>query len=205
MSRSSGRSWRPFVLTLGLVLLAGACLLVYALRAPDGTDAAGAPAAGSGAAGATATDPPYDGSADSGGVAAPVTATSTAATSTPAAGAPDDGGAGAPGGGDAGASGPRSVTVSTTYSGWDESSSSVVTGGFIDGLIEPGGTCTLTLSRGGVVVAGTSESVADVRTTSCGQVSIPGGDLAAGNWSAVLSYRSGTAEGASPEFTVVVP
>ena len=108
----------------------------------------------------------------------------------------------ADGGQDAGAepAGPGDVVV--TYQSWDAATAVVEVGGYVDGLSEDGGTCTLELTRDGEQVSGESTGLGDASTTSCGtlQVTLPGGDVA--DWTAVLAYRSDTGTSTSEPFTV---
>jgi hypothetical protein len=99
----------------------------------------------------------------------------------------------------------RSVVVNPTYSGWDPQAAAVVAGGFIADVVENGGTCTLTLTRDGVVASGSAEATADASTTSCGEVRAGGAEVGSGTWEAVLSYSSARSTGESDVFTVVVP
>ncbi|WP_346619992.1 hypothetical protein [Blastococcus montanus] len=99
----------------------------------------------------------------------------------------------------------RPVTVDPTYSGWDPGPGDVVAGGSISEVIESGGTCTLTLTRDGVVVSGSAEATPDATTTSCGDVRAGGSDLTSGTWDAVLAYESPLSVGESRVFSVVVP
>jgi len=98
-----------------------------------------------------------------------------------------------------------SVPVTITYYGWNTASGQVQVGGFVGGVVEDGGTCTLTLTKGGTKVTGTSEAVADATTTSCGEVAVPGDEVPAGTWTAVLAYssdgHSGTSEPVDVEVT----
>jgi hypothetical protein len=95
------------------------------------------------------------------------------------------------------------VGVSTTYAGWDDASSSVVVAGFVTGVIEEGGTCTATLTRGSQTEMSSTTASADATTTTCGDITV--GGLDSGSWQAVLSYESGAAHGTSAAVTVDVP
>ncbi|WP_347057884.1 hypothetical protein ABC795_14455 [Blastococcus sp. HT6-30] len=99
----------------------------------------------------------------------------------------------------------RPVVVMSTYSGWDPGAGEAVAGGFVGDAVESGGTCTLTLSRGGVVASGSAEAVPDAATTSCGEVRAGGPALVPGTYEAVLSYTSARSTGESAVFSVVVP
>jgi hypothetical protein len=198
-----------------LVLLAGAGLLVWFAFGTGllPVSAQGEPHAAAGTV--TASDAPYDG-ADDGLGAAPTRAVPTTPSARPTGSATDSPTRTASASAQTSAQNsaqtsatsrpaPRRVDVATTYSGWDAATSGVIAGGYVTGVIEAGGTCTLTLTRGGTVATGTSQAVPDARTTSCGEVRVDGGALSAGQWSGVLSYRSGAATGASAPFAVVVP
>lgn len=197
MSRTTTRR-RPIVLG-GLALLvmggAGAFLLVGPSGAEGTSSAAGTtsqPSVPVGNTGAAATDegpdqPSAAPTAPAGGVVetSPGPSVSVRPSSTTAA--------------------LRSVLVSPTYSGWDPGAGAVVAGGFIADVVENGGTCTLTLTRDGVVVSGSAEATADASTTSCGEVRAEDPDLGSGTWEAVLSYASTRSTGESAAFSVVVP
>lgn len=103
----------------------------------------------------------------------------------------------APGGTDA-------ATVVITYAGWEGASTSVEAGAYA-ALLEPAGTCTLTLTQGPVIKTQTIDALTDVSTMSCGGFQISGADLATGTWTAVVTYESGTSKGTSAPVDVVVP
>jgi len=96
------------------------------------------------------------------------------------------------------------VDVSITYYGFDPVTERVEVGGFVAGIVEEGGSCTLTLSGGGQTVTGTSEALADATTTDCGAVAVPGDELGDGTWQAVLSYSSADHSGSSAPVDVEV-
>jgi hypothetical protein len=95
------------------------------------------------------------------------------------------------------------VDVALTYAGFDASTGTVQANGFVAGVLEDGGTCTLTLTKGSENVTSTSTAAADASTTSCGLLETSGG-IAAGTWHAVLSYSSADAHGTSQSTEVVV-
>jgi hypothetical protein len=97
------------------------------------------------------------------------------------------------------------ATVRITYSGWNAGSGVVEVGGFVPQLVEAGGSCTLTLTQGAASATASREATPDVSTTACGELTVPGDQLAPGTWSAVLSYESDTASGASDPVEVQVP
>lgn len=100
--------------------------------------------------------------------------------------------------------GGSTVDVVLTFAGFDGGSGDVQANGFAAGVIENGGTCTLTLTRGDEEVTATSQAEADATTTNCGLLETAPG-LSSGTWEAVLSYSSGTAQGQSGSIEVSVP
>ena len=99
----------------------------------------------------------------------------------------------------------REATVQITYSGWNPGSSVVEIGGFVPQLVEEGGSCTLTLTQGAASASASREATPDVSTTACGELTVPGDQLAPGTWSAVLSYESDRSSGASEPVEVQIP
>jgi hypothetical protein len=97
-----------------------------------------------------------------------------------------------------------SVGVALNYVGWEPSSEAVEASGFVSGVVEDGGTCRVTLTRGGETAVAEAPGLADATTTVCPGVSL-GGNLSAGTWTAVLSYESGTSTGTSTPLEVEVP
>jgi hypothetical protein len=95
------------------------------------------------------------------------------------------------------------VPVVVTYSGFNPTAGAVQLGGYA-GVVEDGGTCTLTLTQGGAKVAATSRASADASTTTCGELSVPRAKLAPGTWQAVLSYASATHTGTAAPVPVEV-
>jgi hypothetical protein len=98
-----------------------------------------------------------------------------------------------------------SAAVQITYYGWNPDSSVVELNGFVPSLVEDGGTCTLTLTQAGASATATREATPNVTNTACGELVVPGDELAPGTWSAVLSYESAGSEGASAPVEVQVP
>ncbi|HWU10713.1 MAG TPA: hypothetical protein VN520_30875 [Streptomyces sp.] len=95
------------------------------------------------------------------------------------------------------------VDVVLTYATLDEHAGTLQASGFVAGLIEDGGTCTLTLSQNETVITVESLAGADATTTSCGLLET-GTTLAPGTWEARLSYSSASAEGRSGALEVTV-
>ena len=98
----------------------------------------------------------------------------------------------------------REAPVAITFYGWDPETQQAQAGGYVAGVVENGGTCTLTLTKGGATAVGTSEAQADASTTVCGAVVVPGDQLSSGTWQAVLTYRSAQHVGTSGPVEVEV-
>lgn len=104
----------------------------------------------------------------------------------------------------AGVSKPAGVDVVTTFAGWNGLSHAVEVGGYAV-VVEPVGTCTLRLSNAKKVVTFTHTATSDATTVACGGFSVPRSELSAGDWTAVLAYRSVKSTGESLAVTVKVP
>lgn len=97
------------------------------------------------------------------------------------------------------------VTPQLTYYGWSADLDAVEAGGIVLGLVESGGTCTLTLSQGAASVEVSATAVDNVTSTSCPAMTVPGSRLTPGTWQATLSYESGTSQGVAEAVAVEVP
>lgn len=98
------------------------------------------------------------------------------------------------------------ANLGVTLSYINPSAQTVQAGGYVTGVLEENGTCTLTLTKGSLRVTGTSTGFIDVNKTTCPQISIERSQLSQnGQWTAVLSYKSTKASGASAPQTVNIP
>jgi hypothetical protein len=96
------------------------------------------------------------------------------------------------------ASSKRAVTVEITT--FRQTSSDFTVNGFVNGVVENGGTCTLTMVSSGDASQKVTESrqgEANATNTTCGEISVPLRKLHAGKWNTTLSYSSATATGIS--------
>src|SRR5215218_6032025 len=98
----------------------------------------------------------------------------------------------------------ESVPVVLTYSAWSAADRSVLAGGYVSGVIEDGGVCTLTLTQGSASVTVEGQAMPDASTTVCGGLVVPGNRLTAGTWQGTLSYASPTHAGTSASAPVEV-
>lgn len=94
---------------------------------------------------------------------------------------------------------PTTVSISTAQ--WSDGAARV--SGFAT-VVEEGGTCTLTLTKGSVTVTGSRPATVDATTTSCGVVQVSDPRLTPGTWQAVLSYTSRTSTGTSAPTTITI-
>jgi hypothetical protein len=97
------------------------------------------------------------------------------------------------------------VTPVITQAGWAPSGTAVEVSGFVQGVIEDGGTCRITLTHDGQSVTAEREGLADATTTACGSVELGDAEMDSGWWQAVLTYESSTSSGSSAPVDVLVP
>jgi hypothetical protein len=97
------------------------------------------------------------------------------------------------------------VQVTVTFAGWNASRGEVQVDGFVTGVVEDDGTCTLSLTKDGRTVTGSGSAVPNASMTACGGLAVPGDQVSAGTWQAVLSYRSNGHSGTSDSWDVEVP
>jgi len=94
--------------------------------------------------------------------------------------------------------------VEVTLTGSHTNTSNLYVNGYVDGIVEDGGTCTVTLKNGSSVVTRSRQGVSNATNTTCGQTAIPLASLRAGTWQATLSYSSATSTGKSPAADIMV-
>lgn len=99
----------------------------------------------------------------------------------------------------------KAVSVEITTFNPKTSDNNVSVNGFVSGVIESSGTCTLTLRDAtGKQVTGTHPGEANATNTTCGETTIPLSSLHAGTWKAVLSYSSQGYAGTSDPVSIQV-
>jgi len=76
--------------------------------------------------------------------------------------------------------------------------------GYIAGIYESNGTCTLTMEKSGKKINVTSKSAKDAQVTTCHALEIPKGQLSNGSWNIQLTYSSPNAQGASNPMAIEV-
>jgi len=78
--------------------------------------------------------------------------------------------------------------------------------GYVTGVIEEGGSCTYTFTKGDAKFTKTANGVANVSNTSCPFVSLTKNDFSSsGDWQMVFNYDSSNASGSSAAKTITVP
>lgn len=77
--------------------------------------------------------------------------------------------------------------------------------GYIQGVVEDGGSCVFSYEREGVKVTAERDGAADRMTTSCGLVQSPIGDFVRGSWTLTLSYETQGKTYTSQPTTVEIP
>jgi hypothetical protein len=95
--------------------------------------------------------------------------------------------------------------VFLTYSEWNATTGAIEVGGYLDGVVESDGTCTLTGTKDGTSAQSTAPGISDATSTSCAGLSLPGDQLSPGTWSVMVTYESGTSRGTSAPVEVEVP
>ncbi len=71
---------------------------------------------------------------------------------------------------------------------------------YVSNAYEDGGTCSVTITNGSLSVTKDTKGFKDVRTTVCPPIVIPRAEFpTAGQWTAVVSYTSQTANGTSEQ------
>lgn len=76
---------------------------------------------------------------------------------------------------------------------------------YISNILEDGGTCTATFTRGETSFTKTSTAFKDATTTQCGNMTIPRSDFSsAGDWRVTVSYASSSMTGQSSPKTMAI-
>lgn len=76
---------------------------------------------------------------------------------------------------------------------------------YVPGIIEDGGACTITITKGQSTVVRRTEGAQDATNTNCGSIAIPRSEFSsAGQWSVVVSYSSAKYSGSSQAVTLEV-
>ena len=187
-------------------LVAGGVVVVIAavvvLSIVAGRRGGGAPVAATTSATATssssaATSSPTSSARPSSATAAPTASPTSPAPTAPSSSAPVPPSSAAP------ALAPVGVVV--TVASWNSLNSDVEFGAFVQGVVETGGTCVVTMSKGSQQATGRAAALPNAKNTSCGDLRVAGSAVSTGSWTATVTYASPTSSGASAPTTVEVP
>ncbi len=100
----------------------------------------------------------------------------------------------------------QNVTPTLINAFYSTERNQVTVSGFVSGVIEDGGSCTVTLTHENTSVTKTAIGVANASQTDCPPFNINRSELSSsGTWSVMLSYKSDTVNGNSRTQTVEVP
>lgn len=99
----------------------------------------------------------------------------------------------------------RVTDVKVTIVTLDYVGDGVEASGIIPSIIEEGGSCVLTLTRGDTILTSAGPASAATEATFCGLLAIKDGRLSPGTWSATVAYASNRYTGVSDILDVEVP
>lgn len=99
-------------------------------------------------------------------------------------------------------SGKRAVKPIVTYA--TQYNSEIEIGGYVNGIFEDGGTCTVTVTKDDKQQTKSVSSVKNVNSVDCPVMALATSSLSPGTWTAVITYTSATAEGKSESKTFEV-
>lgn len=120
----------------------------------------------------------------------------TASASASATAAPSSStGAGTGAGSGTGGSTKKKVSPSLSY--YSFSGQTLTLGGGVSGLVESGGTCTVTVTNGAATVTQAFPASAGPSSTDCGGMAITSSKLSHGQWTVTIAYSSAHAAGTS--------
>jgi hypothetical protein len=98
----------------------------------------------------------------------------------------------------------KAVTPFVTLAAWDQDAAELQVGAIVPNLVESGGTCTVTVSKGATTRTASAPAAGVSSYTGCNPMTIPGSALSAGTWTVQVTYTSRTATGTSAAKTVAV-
>lgn len=73
----------------------------------------------------------------------------------------------------------------------------VSVGGYVTNVVEDGGTCTYTFTKGGEAIEKTAATMQNPTSTSCATTRFPSTELGSGVWKVTLTYGSSASAGVS--------
>ncbi|RKR73245.1 hypothetical protein [Frondihabitans australicus] len=194
MSRRTTAIW-----IAAAVVVAGAGIGVAAVAAAH-------PRAVTASAGHTAR-PTTVGSTPSAPPSAPATSAAPSPSTPSAPSAPATTGSGADQGAGSGSGTGQTVSkkkVTPDLSYYSFSGQTLTLGGGVSGLVENGGTCTVTVKNATATVTQAFPASAGPSSTDCGAMAITSPKLAHGSWTITIAYSSADAAGTSGESAVTL-
>jgi hypothetical protein len=96
------------------------------------------------------------------------------------------------------------VNLVITYAGWNATEKAAEVAAYVSKVLTTPGRCTLTMTMNGTARTSTNNTVPDVTTTQCGTMTIPGSQLTAGSWSAVVTFASAGISGTAAPISIEV-
>ena len=99
---------------------------------------------------------------------------------------------------------PRQVSLVVTYSGWDAKTQQAEVDAFTPDVLAADATCTLTLTKSAITRTASKHASTGPSSTQCGALIIPGSQLSAGTWTAVVTFTSAKAVGHSQPVHITV-
>ncbi|QNE44802.1 hypothetical protein F1C15_14150 [Frigoribacterium sp. NBH87] len=97
------------------------------------------------------------------------------------------------------------VVPLVTFDQWDAGSGTLTVGATVPGVVEAGGTCSVTARNGGLTVDGSFAAVASASSTDCGSMALQSSTFTPGTWSVSVTYASATSTGSVDDYEVTIP
>lgn len=91
-----------------------------------------------------------------------------------------------------------------TGADWDAGTATIEVGALVPGVVEQGGTCVATATKGAATRTVTGAATATAQSTGCEPLRIAGPGLTSGRWKVVVEYTSARSHGVSAARTVEV-
>lgn len=203
MKRASIITWS----IVGGVVVVGGVVTAVAFAASDGgpdappsvsptTSAAASPSSTPSATPSASAEPSTDASEPGPGTSAPPTTAAPVGPGQPTTDAPA---APEPG------TTPVAVTPFVTFDQWTAAGSTLTVGATVPEVVEQGGVCTLTATRGTATVSGSFTALPSASSTDCGSMALSSPSFSAGTWTVSVAYASPTAAGTLSDYEVTIP
>jgi hypothetical protein len=100
---------------------------------------------------------------------------------------------------------PVSATPFVTFDQWTAGTSTLTVGATVPEVVEQGGVCTLTATRGTATVSGSFTALPSASSTDCGSMALASPSFTAGTWTVSVAYASPTAAGTLSDYEVTIP